>query len=136
MKLLYITAREIWDIFEISWVVFMPNITYNHPIICLYYYPQRFLIFKCRYFKLSWNTAALSQSKFRNFSCSSINSLMLLYFAVVWWFCSTQEKISRVLFSILQGKGICYATIYDKERWFIAMQYTCIWWFKCITVWF
>ena len=34
---------------------------------------RRFVIFTCRYFKLSWNTTALSQSNCRNFSCSSIN---------------------------------------------------------------
>ena len=33
---------------------------------------KRFVIFTCRYFKLSWNTTALSQSDCRNFSCSSI----------------------------------------------------------------
>ena len=52
-------ASEIWDSFEISWVVFMPNITYKS---CYY----------LRYFKLSWNTTALSQSNCRNFSCSGI----------------------------------------------------------------
>ena len=31
-----------------------------------------FVIFTCRYFKLSWNTTALSQSNCSNFSCSSI----------------------------------------------------------------
>ena len=35
---------------------------------------KRFIIFKCRYFKLSWNTTALSQSNCSNFSCSSINA--------------------------------------------------------------
>ena len=34
---------------------------------------KRAVIFTCRYFKLSWNTTALSQSNCRNFSCSSIN---------------------------------------------------------------
>jgi len=33
---------------------------------------KRFVIFTCRYFKLSWNTTALSQSNCRNFSRSSI----------------------------------------------------------------
>ena len=33
---------------------------------------KRFVIFTSRYFKLSWNTTALSQSNCRNFSCSSI----------------------------------------------------------------
>ena len=32
------------------------------------------VIFTCRYFKLSWNTTALSQSNCRNFSSSSINT--------------------------------------------------------------
>ena len=39
---------------------------------------KSFVIFTCRYFKLSWNTAALSQSNCRNFSCSSINPLKCL----------------------------------------------------------
>ena len=34
---------------------------------------KRFVIFTCRYFKLSRNTTALSQSNCRNFSCCSIN---------------------------------------------------------------
>ena len=65
---------EIWDNFELSIIVSMPNIISrtNHAIICLYYYPQKVVIFTCRYFKLSWNTTALSQSNCRNFSCSSI----------------------------------------------------------------
>ena len=33
---------------------------------------KRLVIFTCRYFKLSWNTTALSQSNCRNFSSSSI----------------------------------------------------------------
>ena len=37
-----------------------------------------FVIFTCRYFKLSWNTTALSQSDYRNFSCSSINAIILV----------------------------------------------------------
>ena len=65
-------ASEIWDNFEISRVVFMPNINTNHAIICLYYYPQKVVIFTCRYFKLTWNTTALSQPNCRNFLCSGI----------------------------------------------------------------
>ena len=48
-KLIYVISRavreggggggEIWDNFEISRALFMPNITANHAIICLYYYP-------------------------------------------------------------------------------------------------
>ena len=32
---------------------------------------KRFVIFTCRYFKLSWNATALIQSNCRNFSCNS-----------------------------------------------------------------
>ena len=47
---------------------------------------KRFVIFTCRYFKLSWNTNALSQSNCRNFSCSSIIIVVCLpteHFGVV-----------------------------------------------------
>ena len=37
---------------------------------------KRFVIFTCRYFKISWNTIALSQSNCRNFSCSSLNRVI------------------------------------------------------------
>ena len=73
-KLIYV----IWDNFEISQVVFMSNIKYKSCYIALFVYTtthKRFVIFTCRYFKLSWNTTALSlQSNCRNFSCSSLNS--------------------------------------------------------------
>ena len=41
-----------------------------------------FVIFTCRYFKLSWNTAALSQSNCRNFSCNSISVIVCLVFSL------------------------------------------------------
>ena len=41
-------------------------------ITSLCYHPQKVVIFTCRYFKLSRNTTALSQSNYRNFSCSGI----------------------------------------------------------------
>ena len=37
-----------------------------------------FVIFTCRYFKLSRNTTALSQSNCRNFSCSSIRASIVI----------------------------------------------------------
>ena len=48
---------------------------YHLQIMLLFVYTttrKGFVIFTCRYFKLSWNTTALSQSNCRNFSCSSI----------------------------------------------------------------
>ena len=64
----------IWDNFEISRVLFMPNIS---RIMLLFVYTttrKRFVIFTCSYFKLSWNTTALSRSNWRNFSCSRITT--------------------------------------------------------------
>ena len=48
---------------------------YHKQIMPLFVYTtthKRYVIFTCRYFKLSWNTTAISQSNCRNFSCSSI----------------------------------------------------------------
>ena len=50
---------------------------------------KSYLIFTCRYFKLSWNPTALSQSNCRNFSCSRIT-----------FFTSSQEKQDRILHQI------------------------------------
>ena len=44
-----------------------------------------FVIFTCRYFKLRWNTTALSQSNCRNFSCSSIYVVVISYWAQKFW---------------------------------------------------
>ena len=76
-KLLYVISRAVRRVkFETilkyhEWYLCQISRT-NHAIICLYYYPQRFVIFTCRYFILSWNTTALSQWISSNFSCSSI----------------------------------------------------------------
>ena len=48
---------------------------YHLQIMLLFVYTttcKRFVIFTCRYFKLSWNTTARSQSNCGNFSRSSI----------------------------------------------------------------
>ena len=53
---------------------------YHVQIMLLFVYTsthKRFVIFTCRYFKLSWNTTALSQSNCTNFSCSSIKCEIL-----------------------------------------------------------
>ena len=50
----------------------MPNITTNHAIICLYYYPQKVCNFQIWVFQI--NTTALSQSNCRNFSCSPVKT--------------------------------------------------------------
>ena len=77
-KLLYVISRAFRRVkFETilkchEWYLSQISHT-NHAIICLYCYPQKLVIFTCRYFKLRWDTTALSQPNCRNFSCSSIN---------------------------------------------------------------
>ena len=67
-KLLYIISRAA------KRVKFETILKYHNWYLYLVYSTtrRRFVIFTCGYFKLSWNTTALSQSNYRNFSCSSI----------------------------------------------------------------
>ena len=51
---------------------------------CYYLFILSLYIVTCRYFKLSWNTTALSQSNCRNFSCSKYK-LCYLYFLFMFW---------------------------------------------------
>ena len=53
---------------------------YHVQIMLLFVYTttrKSFVIFTRRYFKLSWNTTAMSKSNCRNFSCSSITVFIL-----------------------------------------------------------
>jgi len=45
---------------------------------------KSFVIFACRYFKLSWNTTAVSQSNCRNFSCSSIIIIIIIIIIIFY----------------------------------------------------
>ena len=77
-KLLYVISHDPWGEWNLRqfW-----NITsgiyakYHLQIKLLFVYTnthKRFVIFTCRYSKLSWNTTALSQPNCRHFSWSSI----------------------------------------------------------------
>ena len=75
----------IWEWFSILMQIKFWNITsgisakYHVQIMLLFVCTttcKSFVIFTCRYFKLSWNTTALSQSNCSNFSCSSIIPLI------------------------------------------------------------
>ena len=72
-KLLYVNLRQFWNI---SCGIYAK---YHLQMMLLFVYTttrKGFVIFTstevARYFKLSWNTSALSQSNCRNFSCSGI----------------------------------------------------------------
>ena len=78
-KFLYVISRAV------GWVKFETILKYHGWYLCKYHVQimllfvytttrKRFVIFTCRYFKLSWNTTALSQSNCRNFSCGSISN--------------------------------------------------------------
>ena len=73
---------NLWQFWNITSSIYAK---YHVHIMLLFVYTTThtwFVIFTCRYFKLSWNTTALSQSNCRNFSCSSItfgNSTMCKY---------------------------------------------------------
>ena len=82
---------------------------YHVQIMILFVYTttrKRFVIFTCRYFKLSWNTTALSQSNCRNLSCSRLlivysnNSIKILYYYVGM----------LVLFIHLYAAVVCFVT--------------------------
>ena len=81
---------------------------YHVQIMLLFVYTtsrKGFVIFTCRYFKLSWNTTALSQSNCRNFSCRSINtvitdlSLLPLFHWQFCWSHSCQTSYNIYLYN-------------------------------------
>ena len=69
-KLLYVISnlRQFWNITSGIYA------KYHLQIMLLF---KRFVIFTCRYSKLSWSTTALSQSNSCNFSYSSIKGLIM-----------------------------------------------------------
>ena len=86
---------------------------------------KRFVIFSCRYFKLSWNTTALSESNCRNLSCSSLTySNIYLSRHVLWitselMFASSCKVHPRLTFK-QRGKkreGVNYSVLrWDKDK--------------------
>ena len=112
--------------------VFMPNITYKSCYYLSILLPTRFVIFTCRYFKLSWNTTALSQSNCRNFSCSSINSCYETHtwnkqrawvtYGLTPWICILQDKTT--------GKKNLLQLLYSAPRsliFLVPLDYTSLW---------
>ena len=67
---------------------------------------RRFVIFTCRYFKLSWNTTALSQSNCINFSCSSIRyKFACFYLTCRYWHHVNEERLPELSrFWVVQNK--------------------------------
>ena len=56
-------SKKIWDNFEILLVVFLQLCQVQIKLLFVYTTTRKgFVIFTRRYFKLSWNTTALSQS--------------------------------------------------------------------------
>ena len=81
LKLLYEISRAVMGVkFETILKYGGIYAKYHVQIMLLFVYTttrKGFVIFTRRYFKLSWNTTALSQSNCRHFSCSSIMHCVL-----------------------------------------------------------
>ena len=85
----HLTQYYKWCLCQISRTLIMLLFVYTTT-------PKRFVIFTCRYFKLSWNTTVPSQSNYSNFSCSSINT------EISFWFRSLNDayrKYTGIYFS-------------------------------------
>ena len=90
--------RQFWNITSGTYVI------YHVQIVLLFVYTttrKSFVIFTWGYFKLSWNTTALSQSNCRNFSCSSI--IWQINFWNEWLYSrsNTLSDLKPILFEFL-----------------------------------
>ena len=85
-------------------------------IVLLFVYTtrgKRFVLFTCRYFKLSWNTTALSQSNCRKFSCSRITTKITIRWLLFPCTCTYIQVFQTYnTFSILLFQYILW-----KETW-------------------
>ena len=88
---------------------------YHVQIMLLFVYTttrKSFVIITCKYFKLSWNTTALSQSNCRNFSRSSIYEV---YYTCVIFEMATlcvSLRVSLFLLSLVNNvKKVCFGSI-------------------------
>ena len=96
----------VFRIFFSSWMSWFQNLEIFPPflrnscdeIIWWFWVTIVTVIFTCRYFKLSWNTSALSQSNGRNFSGSSIKPLI--------WLRDIQQKSLRAGWSVIRHFNI------------------------------
>ena len=112
-KLLYVILRQFWNITSGIYA------KYQVQIMLLFVYTttrKRFVIFTCRYFKLRWNTTALSRSNCRNSSCSSINSNICTP-RKMYQFCD------RIMYFLCVPLGssmpVCcpYLQVHSSEHW-------------------
>ena len=94
---------------------------YHVQIMLLFVYTtthKRFVIFTCRYFKLSWHTTALSQSNWRNFSCSSINTdIFARRRGAQWSSKKCTKKVMHVWNCCLAHKTNCQGSCRDLNSW-------------------
>ena len=117
--------RQFWNITSAIYA------KYDLQIMVLIVYTttcRRFVIFACRYFKLSWNTTALSQSNYRNFSWSSINLFIQFKWNIIWLRIPTGRRWTSWLFiALLRTFGLqvqfsnCSATLRLLCKWLIKL---------------
>ena len=114
-KLLYVISRAVRR------VKFETILKYHVQIMLLFVYTttrKRFVIFTCRYFKLSWKTTALSQSNCRKFSCSTIIvvielcavqfwSEIIIVIIVIWNWTRARSSDYKIMLKEQANKPIC-----------------------------
>ena len=104
---------------------------YHVQIMLLFFYTTtrtRFVIFTCRYFKLSWNNTALSQSNCRNFSCSGTMLILMVATLIakqyVYGLCLCSMKRHQLLFFILKiPKNVISLSEYPVLYFLIVAKY-------------
>ena len=108
---------------------------------------KRFVIFKCRYFKLRWNSTALSQSNCRKFSCSSIKNEIQpcksTAFYMYWckksnkmlcfiWYIETQRHVEKMRYRAATLKVSGYQMKNSAECWIKKLKLRKIYKLTCL----
>ena len=91
----------------------------NHAIINFVYTTRckRFVLFTCRYFKLSWNTTILTQSNCRKFSCSSITTKITIIIIQDDCYFHVHVPIFKSSRHITHSPFSCSSTSSEKKHW-------------------
>ena len=123
LKLLYLgNWRQFWNIMSGIYA------KYHIQIMLLFVYTtrcKRFVLFTCRYFKLSWNTTILTQSNCRKFSCSSITTKITIIIIQDDCYFHVHVPIFKSSRHITHSPFSCSSTSSEKKHgiWFTSLFY-------------
>ena len=99
---------------------------YHIQIMLLFVYTtrcKRFVLFTCRYFKLSWNTTILTQSNCRKCSCSSITTKITIIIIQDDCYFHVHVPIFKSSRHITHSPFSCSSTSSEKKHgiWFTSL---------------